>query len=629
MKRFYVLALAVALLSTGLSATVVSPQRASRAGAKHLDISQVEAIIPGGAFDNVQLINTGVSVADVQSGRVSVEELQRATFDQMSRNKLAPHSDWPYEPKILSESMSGFTSGSQSSPVKVSDSGGAISCKQASSDNLYGWEVYSIGDGMGALIGSGEFRVTDIDYGVNQYIGIWVAALQNNAAMMCNYIEGDNGNEFLLNASPTTIPYDGSIYFATLAKDAYTNSSGAVVHAKVSLLIMNSNGTTDTNLAFAGIYVSGKRFSGTTPQVDPDPEVEVGVPTNVSYQVAADHKTYSVNFTKGTNSTHTQIYSFVDVDAKRNIITLDLLNDDFSNVNAGTSDYSNPYMGSCVPEVFLDAIPGGLAHWPVLVNGALGFYFDLTNVSNSEQCDWAGFETSDYDLTATGGVATIDLEHYATDGAAMRILVAGLNKSTKKYEVVDEALIDGNSLQWDGWQQTNITTDPINANIYDLKHIYFAVGTTMDTEYVSAIIQNSGGQITDWPVVIYYKTIKISLKNIAAGSKFSYLDAERQTTGTNFPSVPCPKLDTDGYTYHFTVRGMNVGNTISFGPWYVDPATQGDVYVVADLSGTDSLEASDSAPAEYYNLQGVRVHNPAPGQLLIRKQSGKAEKVVI
>ena len=39
--------------------------------------------------------------------------------------------------------------------------------------------------------------------------------------------------------------------------------------------------------------------------------------------------------------------------------------------------------------------------------------------------------------------------------------------------------------------------------------------------------------------------------------------------------------------------------------------------------------SDDDAPAEFFNLQGIPVANPAPGSLLIRRQGSKAEKVLI
>lgn len=44
-------------------------------------------------------------------------------------------------------------------------------------------------------------------------------------------------------------------------------------------------------------------------------------------------------------------------------------------------------------------------------------------------------------------------------------------------------------------------------------------------------------------------------------------------------------------------------------------------------TGIDSVTIGDDAPVEYYNLQGVRVDNPAGG-LFIRRQGNKAEKVI-
>ncbi len=40
------------------------------------------------------------------------------------------------------------------------------------------------------------------------------------------------------------------------------------------------------------------------------------------------------------------------------------------------------------------------------------------------------------------------------------------------------------------------------------------------------------------------------------------------------------------------------------------------------------IDGVATASAEYYNLQGVRVENPAAG-LYIRRQGSKAEKVIV
>lgn len=54
------------------------------------------------------------------------------------------------------------------------------------------------------------------------------------------------------------------------------------------------------------------------------------------------------------------------------------------------------------------------------------------------------------------------------------------------------------------------------------------------------------------------------------------------------------------------------------------------VDILYDLSGVEVTEVSaDEASAEYYSLQGIRIENPAPGTVCIRRQGGVASKVVI
>ncbi|MDE6402252.1 MAG: Ig-like domain-containing protein, partial [Muribaculaceae bacterium] len=54
-------------------------------------------------------------------------------------------------------------------------------------------------------------------------------------------------------------------------------------------------------------------------------------------------------------------------------------------------------------------------------------------------------------------------------------------------------------------------------------------------------------------------------------------------------------------------------------------ATQGDVN-----TGVDNVAAdNENAPAEYYNLQGVRIENPAKGGLYIKRQGTKVTKVAL
>lgn len=61
-----------------------------------------------------------------------------------------------------------------------------------------------------------------------------------------------------------------------------------------------------------------------------------------------------------------------------------------------------------------------------------------------------------------------------------------------------------------------------------------------------------------------------------------------------------------------------------------DPATTFVTFHKENVTGVDSvLDDTDTSDAIYFNLQGVRVVNPEPGQILIRKQGSKVEKVIV
>lgn len=50
-------------------------------------------------------------------------------------------------------------------------------------------------------------------------------------------------------------------------------------------------------------------------------------------------------------------------------------------------------------------------------------------------------------------------------------------------------------------------------------------------------------------------------------------------------------------------------------------------YTEVKQDGIDGIEADTNAPVQYFNLSGMRIDNPAPGQTVIRLQAGKATKV--
>ena len=86
------------------------------------------------------------------------------------------------------------------------------------------------------------------------------------------------------------------------------------------------------------------------------------------------------------------------------------------------------------------------------------------------------------------------------------------------------------------------------------------------------------------------------------------------------------------------ITGLKPETTYSY--TFVAIATKGEEVVKSDLvtltfttlkdeSGISTVEATEDAPAVYHNLMGLPVANPAPGNIYIRKQGQKTEKVLI
>ncbi len=60
----------------------------------------------------------------------------------------------------------------------------------------------------------------------------------------------------------------------------------------------------------------------------------------------------------------------------------------------------------------------------------------------------------------------------------------------------------------------------------------------------------------------------------------------------------------------------------------------GQDFIVVIKDGTDAIEEAGieeeaGAPAEYYNLQGIRIAHPRPGQLVIERRGGKTTKTIV
>lgn len=91
------------------------------------------------------------------------------------------------------------------------------------------------------------------------------------------------------------------------------------------------------------------------------------------------------------------------------------------------------------------------------------------------------------------------------------------------------------------------------------------------------------------------------------------------------------KLDKETKTITFPVDALRTQEFGDNGTMYIANQNGKFKLVLSELEGVSSISADSDAetPTVYYNLQGVRVDNPAAGQLVIRKQGAKATKILV
>lgn len=109
-------------------------------------------------------------------------------------------------------------------------------------------------------------------------------------------------------------------------------------------------------------------------------------------------------------------------------------------------------------------------------------------------------------------------------------------------------------------------------------------------------------------------------KQFVSMSEDVYVDYPFTDAGSdNKVTIPM-KLDglKGGMIYRLAAGYTENGNT----------NTLGIIYFRFTGSGVESIVDDTTSEAVYYNLQGMRVDNPRPGQLLIRKQGDKSQKII-
>lgn len=56
--------------------------------------------------------------------------------------------------------------------------------------------------------------------------------------------------------------------------------------------------------------------------------------------------------------------------------------------------------------------------------------------------------------------------------------------------------------------------------------------------------------------------------------------------------------------------------------------SKGTVTIQTINTGVESVSIDNDSAVEYFNMQGIRIDNPADGQMVIRRQGGKANVIM-
>ena len=103
-----------------------------------------------------------------------------------------------------------------------------------------------------------------------------------------------------------------------------------------------------------------------------------------------------------------------------------------------------------------------------------------------------------------------------------------------------------------------------------------------------------------------------------------------EETGAGQPDA-FTTLTKDGDTTTFTFEpGSLLLYASATNKIYTLGKTASTIVIKSDVTGgIDDIEADENAPVEYFNLQGVRVDNPAAGQFVIKRQGSNVTKTIV
>jgi hypothetical protein len=311
-----------------------------------------------------------------------------------------------------------------------------------------------------------------------------------------------------------------------------------------------------------------------------------------------------------------------------------------------------------------------------LYESNLGFYVSFsvpeiqalsTTVSKYSDWLWQPLENGDITVNAVIDGSVVTLIDYLGEGLDLQVTAytngkASHDKSYGAYKGIDfdgQDIIELYAGQWgyDDFSYSEKEGKVLSAMVYLANSAtvddyttwgYYKIDTTLPEDYEAVDpyadkdvigILVSYGASDIYNAKAYIEDNNLVFIDLFGASEIVYTVTEDGGVVTeNYGWYPCDfEFDGEaedyimvyGYTTYDATTGLvtdqlygdttGVELTISFAlPKALRPTT-----------GISDINVDANAPVEYFNLQGVRVNNPENGGLYIRRQGGKAQKVVI
>lgn len=186
--------------------------------------------------------------------------------------------------------------------------------------------------------------------------------------------------------------------------------------------------------------------------------------------------------------------------------------------------------------------------------------------------------------------------------------------------------------------------DSENFHAMDMNGFYFTVCAPAGVTVESAVVAASGTQDMNDGDGACFHTPYLEMGTVPADNKVVDMTLTKDNQSWKgakalftFKRGTTKAPDTWGFPVKYfdvVFRGVKAGDVIGLGNYQTlhegyTPVSGKDAGAgVEDGSGVNEMVVDENAPVEYFNLQGVKVSEPANG-IFIRRQGAKVEKVMV